>query len=301
MTKRALVVGINDYSNWNSGVTVNGVTLSAPNLHWCDADADSFGQLLKDGFSFDEVTILKDSQATSQTSLNKIQGVLSSSQAGDVVCLYFSGHGGRIPDNPSNTSTRYYETIIPYDAAMISSMQIASIAQALPPSKVNFTLVLDSCHSGGMFLSPDSRGAVCDNATAQAFQATCSAIIPWICLLDAALLDGNVSNLVLQQSGVCSMTVDSSKDALSDAKATLLSACDYSELSGETSTLGHGYFTQAIMDVVNACNFQITHPNMLAALRDKVASYSGSNQTPQLRGRPIRLEEDFLAGWNYSI
>jgi hypothetical protein len=301
MTKRALVVGINDYSNWNTGVTVNGVTLSAPNLHYCDADAGSFAQLLQDGFSFDTVTLLQDSQATCQAILDNVQGLISASEAGDVVCFYFSGHGGRIPERPSDATTRYYETIITYDAAMISSAQIASIATALPPSKVNFTLVLDSCHSGGMFLSPDARGAISDGATAQTFQAQCSAIVPWVCLPDPSPMDGNVSGLTLQESGICSMTIDPSKDAAENAKATLLSACDYSELSAESPSLGHGYFTQSILEVVNSCNFEITHTDLLAALRTRIAGYQGSHQTPELRGRPVRLAESFLTGWNYSI
>lgn len=301
MSKKALVVGINDYSNWNNGVTVGGLTLSAPNLHWCVADSDSFAQILKDGFGFDEVDTLQDSQATSQAILNGVNKLLSSGTAGDTVCLYFSGHGGRIPETPGDSSTRYYETIIPYDTTMITSMQVASIANALEPSYINFTLVLDSCHSGGMFLSPESRGFTWDNAMAQAFQAACQTIIPWICLLDPGALDGNVSSLNLQDSGVCTMSVDSSKDNPNDAKATLLSACDYGELSGESGKIGHGYFTQAMIDVINQCNFQITHPELLTELRQKVSGYAGNGQTPQLRGRPVRLEENFLAGWNYSI
>jgi hypothetical protein len=301
MAKRALVAGINNYSNWNGGVTVGGLTLSAPNLSFCDADADSFAQTLKDGFLFDEVTLLKDSKATSAAILSGIKKILNASTAGDVMCFYFSGHGGRIPETPGSSSTRYHETIIPYDATMISSMDVASIADSLPPSEVNFTLVFDSCHSGGMLLSPDAKGYVCDEATAQAFQAACQAIIPWICLLDAAFLDGNVSNLEMQDSGICTMTVDSSKDNPDDAKATLLSACDYGELSSESSSVGHGYFTQAILDTVNASNFQMSHDEFLSALRDKVTGYAGGGQTPQLRGRPVRLEENFLAGWNYSI
>lgn len=300
MAKRALVAGIDDYSTWNSGVTIGGLTLSAPNLPCCVSDATAFGQNLKDAFLFDEVTVLKDSQATSQGILNGIKSILSASQAGDVMCFYFSGHGGRIPETPGSSSTRYHETIIPYDAAMISSMQIASIAQALPPSEVNFTLVLDSCNSGGMLLSPDSKGFVCDNATAQAFQAACQTILPWICLLDAAAIENNVSNLVLQASGICSMTSDASKDNPDDAKATLLSACDYGEEALAGPSTGNSLFTQAIFDVVNQCNFQISHGDLLSALRQKVSA-AGASQTPQLRGRPVRLQENFLAGWNYSI
>jgi hypothetical protein len=301
MAKKALVVGINDYSNWNSGVSVGGLTLSAPNLQWCVTDASSFADLLKSGFSFDQVTMLQDSQATSGAILRGIKDLLGSSTPGDTVCFYFSGHGGRIPEAAGSSSTRYYETIIPYDAAMITSMQVATIAQNLPPSEINFTLVLDSCHSGGMFLSPEARGFSWTKEDALAFQAACEAIVPLVCLMDPAACDGNVSGVSLQDSGICTMSVDAGKDSLEDAKATLLSACDYGELSSESASLKHGYFTQAILDVVNACDFQISHPDLLAQLVPKVASYAGNGQTPQLRGRPVRLDEDFLAGWNYSV
>jgi len=206
-----------------------------------------------------------------------------------------------MPETPGSSSTRYYETIIPYDTAMISSMQVATIAQNLPPSQINFTLVLDSCHSGGMLLSPDSRGFTWSKDAALTFQAACEAIVPWICLLDPSACDGNVSGLTVQDSGLCTMAVNTAKDSPEDAKATLLSACDYGELSSESSTVKHGYFTQAILDIVNACNFQITHPDLLSQLLQKVSAYAGGNQTPQLRGRPVRLQEDFLAGWNYSV
>jgi hypothetical protein len=301
MAKKALVVGINDYTNWNNGVAVGSLTLAAPSLQWCVPDSNSFADLLKSGFDFDQVTTLQDSQATSQAILNGITGLLNSSTAGDTVCFYFSGHGGRIPETPGSTSTRYYETIIPWDANMISSMQVATIAQNLPPSQINFTLVLDSCHSGGMFLSPESRGFTWNNDAAQLFQSACEAIVPWICLVDPSACDGNVSGLTLQSSGLCTMAVDSTKNNPADAKATLLSACDYGELSSESATVKHGYFTQAILDVVNACNFQITHPDLLSQLSQKVNGYAGGSQTPQLRGRPVRLQEDFLAGWNYSV
>jgi hypothetical protein len=301
MAKKALVVGINDYSNWNNGVTVGDLSLSAPSLQWCVGDSSSFADLLQSGFNFDQVTTLQDSQATSQAILTGITGLLNSSAAGDTVCFYFSGHGGRLPETAGSSSTRYYETIIPYDTAMISSMQVATIAQNLPPSQINFTLVLDSCHSGGMLLSPESRGFTWSKDAALTFQSACEAIVPWICLLDPSACDGNVSGLTVQDSGLCTMAVNTSKDSPENAKATLLSACNYGELSSESSTVKHGYFTQAILDTVNACNFQITHPDLLSQLQQKVTAYAGGTQTPQLRGRPVRLQEDFLAGWNYSV
>lgn len=236
MAKRGLVAAINDYSNWNSGVTVGGLTLSAPNLNWCVADGNDFSNLLRDAFTFDEVNVLLDAQATSQAIINCINDMLSRSQAGDVVCFYFSGHGGRLPETSGSTTTRYYEVIIPYDGALVTSAQLANIAQALTPSLINFTLVLDSCNSGGMYLSPDSRGFVWDSAAAQAFASACCTIVPWICLLDPSAIDNNVSSLQLDNNGLCTMSVDTSKDNPDDAKATLLSACDYGEESKEGST-----------------------------------------------------------------
>jgi hypothetical protein len=300
VTKRALTVGINDYTTWNRGVQVGDSIWTAGNLSCSDADADAFGAVLRDGFLFDEVTTLKDSQATSQAILDGIKGILARSSVGDVMCFYFSGHGARISDGSSNSATRYYETIIPYDATMVTSMDVATIADSLPPSQVNFTLVLDSCHSGGIVLSPDSHASMWDQATAQAFQAACQTIVPWVCLTDVAGLAGNVSNLLLQASGVCTMSVDVSKDNPDDAKATLFSACDYNELAGESPS-GDSYFTQAIMDVVNSCNFSISHPDFLTAVRARTLALGTSTQTPQLRGRPVRLAENFLAGWSYSI
>src|SRR5260221_6654276 len=301
MAKRALVVGINDYSNWNNGATVNGLVLTAPNLSCDIADATDFAQLLNDAFLFDSVTALQDSQATAQAILSGMKSILSNSQAGDVVCFYFSGHGARLAEDPNSASPRYYEAIVPYDANLVTSAQVASIAQSLPPSEINFTLVLDACHSGGMFLSPDMKGIAWDKGAAAAFQATCCAIVPWICLLDPTAIDNNVSDLNLLPSRLCSMTHDSSKDNPDEAKATLLSACDYDEVAGAASGQGHSTFTQAILDAVNQSNFQISHPDLLAAVRQKISTYPGSNQAPQLRGRPIRLEENFLNGWNYNV
>ena len=58
MAKRALVAAVNDYSTWNGGVTIGSLTLTAPNLHWCLADANDFSQLLGSAQESDEVRIL---------------------------------------------------------------------------------------------------------------------------------------------------------------------------------------------------------------------------------------------------
>jgi len=82
------------------------------------------------------------------------------------------------------------------------------------------------------------------------------------------------------------------------AKATLQTACRYDQNSIGTGS--HGCFTQALIDTINQCGMQITHPDLLTQVRQAITKYT-SKQIPQLRGRPVRLEESFLEGWNYSI
>ena len=173
------------------------------------------------------------------------------------------------------------------------SMQIASIVDSLEPSVVNFTLVFDSCHSGGMFLSPDSRSYLSDKSAIQTFVDNCQTIVPWIGLSDPSAIDQNVGSIEMLASGLCTMTVDKSKDTVDQAKATLFSACDYSEESAESSSIGHGYFTKAIIDTVNACNFEMSHPDFLGGGRNEdrrpnspIAGTPGSNA----RKFPHRLE-----------
>jgi hypothetical protein len=299
-TKRALVVGINDYSNW-----ANTSPHQFASLNCCVPDANEFAQVLIDGFGFDasNITTLLDSQATGDAILCTLQSLLNQSGAGDVVCFYYSGHGDRFPeDGWDGTSGHYYETIVPYDnTAMITSQQISALAAALEPSYVNFTIILDSCHSGGVYLSAEDAGKgfiAPDDSTLGAMVDRCCSIIPWICS-SADSLTNNVYQLCKTETSV-SMYIDPSKDNPQDAKATLFSACNYDETAGESTSINHGYFTKAILDAVNACGFTVSYIDFLQQIRTSVAAYT-TTQNPQLRGRPARLEENFLEGWTYSI
>jgi uncharacterized caspase-like protein len=307
MTKRALVVGINDYSNW-----ANTTPHRFASLNYCVPDAQSYKQTLVDGFGFadGDITCLLDSDATRDNILNNLRTILGQSGAGDVVCFYYSGHGDRLPeDGWDGSSGRFYETIVPYDADsngtnanMITSMEIAQLADSLEPSYVNFTIVLDSCHSGGVYLTPEDSGKgymAEDDSTLTAFVNRALCVLPWICCPSPDSVNGNVSQLSCSDNNV-SMYIDPSKDNPYDAKATLFSACNYDQLAGESGSVGHGYFTKAILDAVNACGYTVTYTSFLDAIRTAVANYT-TTQTPQLRGRPARLEENFLEGWTYSI
>ena len=299
MTKRALVVGINDYRHWHRA--------GFGDLSFCRSDATAFAQLLVDAFMFSEndITVFEDAEATRQAILDGIQLLLSQSAAGDVVCLFFAGHGDRVPQNGLNTvSPRYYETIVPFDgASMISDWEITRLARNLELNHVNFTIVLDSCHSGGVYNLPNgtrSRSTVWVDRWIETFTTACQTLLPFICLPDPEEIDGNVGSIQPSVNGPV-LNIDPRKDFSRVARATLFSACNFNEFAEEHGAVGHGRFTHALLENVNMSNFQISYQDFHQAVRAHVRTATNNRQTPQLRGRAIRLEEDFLAGWTHSI
>jgi Caspase domain len=289
MTKRAVCIGINDYSARSDCVTL-------PDAR---PDGEAWAKLLVDAFAFDgdKVTLITDKDASRQAVLSALQTMLRQSSAGDVACLFFAGHGGR----SRLADGTYYETICCADAGGdISDREINEFAAALSPDFVNFTLVLDSCHSGGVFDPPGDatiRSQTWSTDDAAAFAQSCRLIVPHVCLSDPSALQDNVS-VTGDRGGSLQMSVDENLNFSDSAKATLLAACRYDQNSSGTGS--HGCFTQALIDTINQCGMKITHPDLLTQVRQAITNYT-SKQIPQLRGRPVRLEESFLEGWNYSI
>lgn len=299
MTKRAVIVGVNDYS-------VQG----ANSLRYCVPDAAAFYHLLRDAFLFDPQNMfyLVDSNATSEQIRQTLRYVLAQSQPGDVVCFYYSGHGARRahPGNP----TQMYETIIPYSGQHISDHEIYLAAEALEPSWVNFTIILDSCHSGGMHNESERASRVRSPVFSQALidQLTqCRSFFPCgICLPPSSrdALANNIQTVQARNAGVV-VVEDVNRRLVRQSKSTLIAASSAAETAQEHPAIGHGLLTKGFLDMVNASNFQINHHNLIDDLTNRVSSlmaqhFPGESQTPQLRGQENRMQESFLEGWRDS-
>jgi hypothetical protein len=297
MTKRAVVVGIDDYS------AQSNPNFSVGNLAACVADARSMCDLLTDAFLFDEISsFLTNKQASRTAILQATRKMLQASSAGDVACLFYAGHGGRLPVDPSDPSgTRYYECIIPASGAPITDADFLDMADLLEPSEVNFTLIMDSCNSGGLHESaPDSRlrsADYCEDLL-QSCIANMDTIIPCGILmpLECTDLDGNVGDVTGDGNGVvCS--VDDNKSFVSQSKSTVLAACRYDETDAELT--GHGALTQAMIDCINSSNPSATYREFVDELRSDIVNL-GLSQTPTLLGQENRMDEVFLEAWNTS-
>ncbi|MBS0152921.1 MAG: caspase family protein [Nitrospira sp.] len=303
MTKRAVIVGVNDYSvqrqheNWHS-------------LRFCVSDATSFYYLLQDAFLFDpkDMFYLADATASSSVIRQTLRYVLTVSQPGDVVCFYFSGHGGRTP-HPSNPS-QMYETIIPYSGQYISDHEIFAAADSLPPSFVNFTIIFDSCHSGGMHDESErarrSRSPIFSPALISQL-TQCTTLFPCgICLPPQSrqILANNISRVSARNKGVV-IEEDANRRLVKESKSTLIAASTAAETAQEHEAISHGLLTKSFLDLVNASNFQIDHRSLIDELTKRVGAlmtkhFPGETQSPQLRGQENRMEESFLQGWRDS-
>src|SRR5262245_50823167 len=93
MTKRAVVVGINDYT----GIDQTG----GSNLSCCVNDATSVADLLQSfGFDASNVVTLTDGGATRGAVMSSLIDMVRASEPGDVACFYYSGHGSIEPADP---------------------------------------------------------------------------------------------------------------------------------------------------------------------------------------------------------
>ena len=135
-TRRALLVGINHYDpNYGPG-----------DLPSCVNDANGVRNTLMLGDTLSRwpsanIQTLTDAQATKNAIRAALQNLASQSAAGDLVVFYQSSHGGQ----NSGTST-YLNT---YNADYEDTELGADLA--LFNSSANVIVVVDACHSGGLF------------------------------------------------------------------------------------------------------------------------------------------------------
>lgn len=311
MTKRAVIVGINDYTGFDPS--------GQSNLGACVADAQSVAQLLPASFGFDPANIVQisDAAATRSAIMSALSAMASASQPGDVAFLYYSGHGTIVPDDPATpTCEKFYEAICTATLPFLSDKDLWSVVNTLQQSVVNFTVMLDSCHSGGMSQEADAaakyRSIPFGGDLQQHIAQYLSTVVPVGVGIpsNSDACDNNVSNVKVTDDGILQCDEDPSRIFLDQAKLTLIAGCRFWELSYEVN--GHGLLTQALLDTVNASDFQISYGDLLTQLQTKVsAAFSNqilpnvaagdpTSQSPQLRGQANRMGEGFLQAWTES-
>ncbi|HWR78301.1 MAG TPA: caspase family protein [Thiobacillus sp.] len=143
-TRRALLIGINDYPD------------PANRLEGCVNDVFLMSAVLQEcGFDAEDIRVVLDQRATADGILDRMHWLLDGVQAGDERVLFYSGHGAQIPAYGASDEVDHLdECLVPYDfdwtpARAITDKQFLGLYSQLPYDSY-FAAIFDCCHSGGM-------------------------------------------------------------------------------------------------------------------------------------------------------
>ncbi|XP_047055771.1 metacaspase-4-like [Lolium rigidum] len=126
-------------------------------LKGCHNDVDRMHRCLVDRFGFDEedITVLvdRDSSGPQPTGANirhALAKLVGDARPGDFLFFHYSGHGTRLPaETGQDDDTGYDECIVPSDMNLITDQDFRDLVMKVPDGCI-FTIVSDSCHSGGL-------------------------------------------------------------------------------------------------------------------------------------------------------
>lgn len=126
-------------------------------LHGCINDVLAMRDVIIKRFGFDpnHIELLTDAPGSSvmPTGANikaALDRMVSKAEAGDVLFFHYSGHGTRIPSlKPISPFRQQDEAIVPCDFNLITDLDFRQLVNRLPKG-ASFTVISDSCHSGGL-------------------------------------------------------------------------------------------------------------------------------------------------------
>ncbi len=155
--QRALIIGINTYKPSLEEPAAIADSRSWTNLDGCVNDATAMRDLAQTKFNFPaaHTTTLLDAQASRERIIAELEKLVRESKAGDIVFIYYAGHGSQMKNSLSKEADKKDETIVPADAwkkgvADIRDKELARYFNQLLDKGVLLTVILDSCHSGSI-------------------------------------------------------------------------------------------------------------------------------------------------------
>jgi hypothetical protein len=294
-TKKALLVGCN--YRGASGIS---------ELNGCCNDARRLSNVLMNYYGFEgtNIDILVDEPddgprdfPTHANIYKYLHKLIDGAESGDTLVFSFSGHGGRVKIGPleedANDNTGYNEMICPYDHTnVLTDDDFREIVTKIPAG-VNFTVISDSCNSGGLIdemLEQIGGAELKYEEELRVSQGSSSKGLTRDMLISSLNNDDRISDPV-DDSNISRVLYDLYRDdssltfksrfdqdtysragSKSDDVGILLSACESWELS--TDTADGGVFTVAIDSVLaelrNLGQSAPTNRQLIMAVRGKI-------------------------------
>ena len=140
MAKKALLVGINRYR------------IPGADLRGCVNDVKNLRAVLTTyyGFAGKDIKTLTDYAATTKAMRDAIATLVKGAKKGDVLLFHYSGHGANVPDKNGDEADRRDEILCPTDLDWKDPLLDDWLRTTFNrlPAGVNFTVIMDCCHSG---------------------------------------------------------------------------------------------------------------------------------------------------------
>jgi uncharacterized caspase-like protein len=256
-------------------------------LTCCHTDAQQMADAMqKYGGLTRTPTLLLNEQATQENIRKAIcEDLPNSTRPGDVVILYWSGHGGRCANTDGTEPDGFDEFLVPYDGrladdpqtvrkSMVLDKMFGRWVQALDGRKV--MVILDTCHSGGQIQGATKR-ALSKNA-AEAI-AKCSKAVSkddpgrWT---KKYFLD---------------LEMRRAKD-IGQKDCAVLASSTAKQVSFERQEHDMSVMTYYLVDAIQKSPGPLSLEQLYERIKDKVPAYveenfPGTTQTPLLAPRPI--------------
>lgn len=133
-------------------------------LRGCHNDVEDMQQYIQtEGYTNTAQTmkvLMDDGQHEEPTAANireAFEWLVGDAEAGDSLFMHYSGHGGNQKDDKGDEEDGMDETLIPVDyqqRGMITDDELFKLLIAPLPEGVEFTIVMDCCHSGSIMDLP---------------------------------------------------------------------------------------------------------------------------------------------------
>lgn len=160
--QRALFIAIDTYLPENP--LGKAVGRSWVNLDGCVNDAMEMKEIAKAKFGFSNeknIQFIQNQECTRNRIIEELNKLILNSKKGDIVFIYYAGHGSQTKNSLSAESDFKDETIVPADAYLgvkdIRDKELAALFNKLLDKGVVLTVIFDSCHSGSIGRGPLSN------------------------------------------------------------------------------------------------------------------------------------------------
>jgi hypothetical protein len=277
MAKKALLVGINRYR------------IPGADLRGCVNDVKNLRTVLTTycGFAGKDIKTLTDYAATTRAMRDAIAALVKGAKKGDVLLLHYSGHGANVPDKNGDEADRRDEILCPTDLDWKDPLLDDWLRTTFDrlPAGVNFTVVMDCCHSGTntrAILPPDAP--VIPRYLPN----------PWDLMATESgrSLRGKVKGSLRR-----STPARRKKDIIAvNIPEVLVTGCRDTQTSADAEIGGsfNGALTYHLVATVKAARGTLTYRELHAGTVKRLKK-GGFSQVPQLEGRAPNLDRSFLS------